>query len=226
VAIIRQQRLIGRILHRTVTQAELVISTRDLELDSQSLFLLDGFVLYPILQSFSLQVIGFCSVYTATQSTAACHLWLARIYDCPDPGCFLASFFFFLPSCFPIFLIRQLFSSFSQRLSPRSFVGWAGLSWAGLGSPKLEVDLFYYPMDRGSCGFERAMAGLLSFSCRAASSCPCFVMRLLMGVYFRFCPVIFCEILGAYGGCVYAAYLAVWRFVAYSRGVRLFLVPG
>lgn len=201
-----------------------MISTRDLELDSQSLFLLDGFVLYPILQSFSLQVIGFCSVCTATQSTAACHLWLARIYDCPDPGCFLASFFFSFPLVFPSFLFGNFFPHSANGYRPvRSL---AGLCWAGLGSPKLEVDLFYYPMDRGSCGFERAMAGLLSFSCRAASSCPCFVMRLLTGVYFRFCPVIFCEILGAYGGCVYAAYLAVWRFVAYSRGVRLFLVPG
>lgn len=69
------------------------------------------------------------------------------------------------------------------------------------------------------------MAGLLWLSCRSFSHAP-----PNGALIFVFCPVIFSEIkqLGAYGGCVYALrmYLAVWRFIAYSKGVRLFLVPG
>lgn len=75
------------------------------------------------------------------------------------------------------------------------------------------------------------MAGLLWLSGRAASPSSCFVMRLLMGVYFSCAQsYVFSRDTAnesVYKGGVYMRCVSGRvEIIAYSKGVRLFLVPG
>lgn len=171
-------------------------------------------------------------VHRDSEHSSPVHLWLARLYDGPRPRLVFSIYSSSSLFVFPALLIRQLFSSFSQRLSPRSLVGWL-VGWlAGWLAPKTCAALLSDGWIARVLRAVRVMAGLccqvavlLFFMLRNAPSMG-FYSCLSSQILFRDATRIWSQWFGVYEGVRICVSMSMWRWIAYSKGVRLSLVPG